>query len=148
MLTESCQKVAPKYYCEQCDYNTSKMSSYNKHLLTAKHKKLTFVNKNKDQSCSEIKCDNCNKSYISRVGLWKHKKKCSLFIEKSLENTLIETDMTNPSTLIMHLIKENQEFKSLLVESQRIQVESQKENKELVNKVIELSREPRFVTKI
>ena len=37
METEKLQKVATKYYCEKCDYNTSRLSSYNKHLTTAKH---------------------------------------------------------------------------------------------------------------
>lgn len=141
---ESCNKVASKYYCVNCNYNTSKTSSYNKHLMTAKHKKLTEVNESKQQvskSCSEIKCEKCNKIYNSRVGLWKHKKKCS---QKSLENSLTITDITNPS-IIMNLIKENQEFKSLLIEQQKMQIEQQKENKELMNKVIELSREPRII---
>uniref|UniRef100_A0A6C0JN80 C2H2-type domain-containing protein n=1 Tax=viral metagenome TaxID=1070528 RepID=A0A6C0JN80_9ZZZZ len=134
---ESCDKVASKYYCLYCGYNTSKSSSYNKHLLTAKHKKLTKGNESKQQvskSCSEIKCEKCNKIYNSRVGLWKHKKKCS---QKPLENTLTITDITNPS-IIMNLIKENQEFKSLLIEQN-------KKQEELINKVIELSREPRIV---
>ena len=153
MLTKSCRKVAPNYYCESCDYSTGKTSSYSKHLLTAKHNKLTNVNKKLPKSCSEIKCEKCNKLYKSRVGLWSHKKKCSLIIEKPLENTLTltTTDITNPS-FIMNLVKDNQEFKSLLMESQKIQfenqkiqIEQQKENKELVNKVIELSQEPRIV---
>jgi hypothetical protein len=112
--------------------------------MTAKHKKLTEVNESKQQvskSCSEIKCEKCNKIYNSRVGLWKHKKKCS---QKPLENSLTITDITNPS-IIMNLIKENQEFKSLLIEQQKMQLEQQKENKELMNKVIELSREPRII---
>jgi len=141
---ESCNKVASKYYCVNCNYNTSKTSSYNKHLMTAKHKKLTEVNESKQQvskSCSEIKCEKCNKIYNSRVGLWKHKKKCS---QKPFENSLTITDITNPS-IIMNLIKENQEFKSLLIEQQKMQIEQQKENKELMNKVIELSREPRII---
>jgi len=141
---ESCNKVASKYYCVNCNYNTSKTSSYNKHLMTAKHKKLTEVNESKQQvskSCSEIKCEKCNKIYNSRVGLWKHKKKCS---QKPFENSLTITDITNPS-IIMNLIKENQEFKSLLIEQQKMQLEQQKENKELMNKVIELSREPRII---
>ena len=138
MLTESCRKVAPNYYCESCYYSTCKTSSYTKHLLTAKHNKLTNVNEKLPKSCSEIKCEKCNKRYKSRVGLWNHKKKCSLVMEKPLENTLIVSDITNPSFIVNLLLKENQEFKSLLIEQQ-------KENKELVNKVIELSQEPRTV---
>ena len=32
-------KVAPLFFCKKCDYNTSKKSSYYKHLTTDKHKK-------------------------------------------------------------------------------------------------------------
>ena len=179
MLTNSNIKVSPNYSCIHCDYNTSRLSQYNKHILTAKHMKLTTVNQkvSKHYSCAccnydttihsnykkhlltekhlklskvsnvskkvsqPIMCDICNKIYNSRVGLWNHKKKCSLFIEKPLEKenslALKESDITNPS-IILNLMKENQEFKSLLIEQQ-------KENKELINKVIELSQEPRIL---
>ena len=32
-------KICPKFYCKNCDYGTSKKSSYNDHLLSAKHQK-------------------------------------------------------------------------------------------------------------
>ena len=131
MLTESCKKVAPKYCCDICDYSTIRKSSYTKHILTAKHNKLTNVNRKLQKSCTELKCHVCNKLYKSRVGLWNHKKKCTLFIEP-LENTLVVSEITNPS-IIMNLIKDNQEFKSLLIEQQ-------KENKELQNKLVELAK--------
>jgi len=134
-LTTLNQKVSTHYYCECCNYDTIIHSNYKKHLLTEKHLHLTKVSKVSKKVSETIMCDICNKIYNSRVGLWNHKKKCS---QQPLENTITVTDITNPS-IIMHLIKENQEFKSLLVEQQ-------KDNKELINKVIELSREPRFVT--
>ena len=45
MLTKSCEKVAHDFYCMYCDYNTSRKSSYDKHILLSKHKRLTHVNK-------------------------------------------------------------------------------------------------------
>ena len=32
-------KTGYKYYCEKCNYGTSKKSGIDSHLLTAKHKK-------------------------------------------------------------------------------------------------------------
>ena len=61
-----------------------------------------------------------------------------------MENTLVVSDITNPA-FIMNLVKDNQEFKSLLMESQKIQFEQQKKQEVLINKVIELSQEPRTV---
>ncbi|NBO23928.1 MAG: hypothetical protein EBU93_01620 [Chlamydiae bacterium] len=122
MLTE---KVPSKYHCENCDYTTSRNSQYSRHLQTAKHKKLTLVNEKVPISSElEIKCENCKKCYSSRVGLWKHKKKC---------------DITD-SLVIMNLIKDNQDFKTLLIEQQRIQIEQDKENKELQHKLLELAK--------
>ena len=155
MDSKSCPKVAPKYYCETCHYTTSKSSSYNKHLLTAKHLRIQMDSKmDSEKGTVTFQC-NCGNIYKYRQGLVKHKKKCS---QQLLENTLTEIDITNP-TIVMNIIKENQEFKTLLIESQKIQLENQKihmenqkiqaeqqkENKELINKVIELSREPRIV---
>jgi len=84
MLTESCSKVAQRFSCELCDYYTDKKSSYDKHLTTSKHIKLTKVNTFSNKSCREVAddikvliCNCCSKTFKSRVGLWKHKQKCN-----------------------------------------------------------------------
>ena len=77
METEKLPKVATKYWCESCHYNTDKTSSYAKHLLTAKHqRKHQLTYKSQIVATKDICCDNCNKIYKSRVGLWKHKQTC------------------------------------------------------------------------
>ena len=83
MLTSSCSEVAHRFSCEKCHYYTSKKSSYDKHIMTAKHLELTKVNTNSNKSCSEVannhtefSCKLCNKPFKSRVGIWKHNKKC------------------------------------------------------------------------
>jgi hypothetical protein len=113
MLTKSCPKVAHEYFCECCHYHTSKTSSYNKHLLTAKHNLLTESNNKVAKSCSEHICSNCNKTYKSRVGLWGHKKKCSQKSEV-LENTMSSQD--NLNVLVLDLLKQNQELQRQLIE--------------------------------
>ena len=108
MLTESCEKVANKFCCEICDYNTSRKSSYNKHLLTAKHSELTNVNKKLQKSCEKVancqnfECETCNKEYKSRVGLWKHKSKCDFNNKKEIE---IENQKLKPDIAPELLIK-------------------------------------------
>ena len=137
-LTSSNEEVSLQYDCDHCNYSTTIHSNYKKHLLTAKHIKLSEVSEIVSQP---IQCSICNKIYKSRPGLWAHKKKC---IEKAVENTIIPTELTS-TAVIIEIIKQNQEFKTLLIEQQKIQMEQQKENKELINKVIELSKEPRIV---
>ena len=71
MLQKSCSKVAPKFYCEDCDYTTSKSSSFKKHLSTAKHINLTNLTEKvaKVAPQNEIYiCDICEKQYKSRMG--------------------------------------------------------------------------------
>jgi hypothetical protein len=118
MLTNSCPKVAPRFCCEKCDYNTDKKSSYDKHLITTKHIKLTNVNDLSNFSCHKVAtdikefiCDNCNKHFKSRVGLWKHKKNCNLV---ELTSNAIHHEPTDKD-LIMLLIKENSELKNLVI---------------------------------
>jgi len=81
-MTESAENVAKnsKYFlCKNCDYKTYKQSNYDKHLLTAKHKKsyteLPKVSNIEDEN--NHNCE-CGKSYKYRQGLWKHKKICDM----------------------------------------------------------------------
>ena len=61
MLTKKVAKVAEKYACINCDYSTSKKSSYNKHILTAKHILLTSVNKEVSQKVADFfECKKCD----------------------------------------------------------------------------------------
>ena len=87
MLTKNGQK-SPKelceYICTTCSFNTGNKSKYNRHCLTARHKKLTSSYEN---GPIIFPCKNCKKTYKSRMGLWQHSKKCSL---ESDQHSLIE----------------------------------------------------------
>jgi len=119
-------KLCPRFYCKNCDYNTSKKSSYTNHLLSAKHIKTTNNNEIMPKLCSHHKCDNCEKKYTDRAGLWRHKKKC-VQKEKEEEN-IIESENNISSELILNIIHQNQEFKDLLLEQNKIIIEMSKNN--------------------
>ena len=74
------KKISSKYFCENCDYGTSKKSNFNNHCESIKHKYKclsTNINENKPFLSSKIyTCDNCDKNFKERTGLWRHKKKC------------------------------------------------------------------------
>ena len=98
--TEKSPKVAQNYYCEYCDYNTSKKCDYEKHLSTDKHKKReneTNETDLKQESSKKFVCF-CNKSFNSRTSLWRHKNKC---IEAKTDEDPSDKE------LIMMLIKQN-----------------------------------------
>ena len=104
---------APKFYCESCDYGTCRKSNYDEHLLTAKHKKSTFSNlcqPNFQQiQQSKFTCENCNKEYKDKSGLWRHNKKCS---EPEISNKSPEISQE----LILTIIKQNSELQNTIIE--------------------------------
>jgi hypothetical protein len=118
-------KVAENLYCSQCDYITGRKWCYDKHILTAKHKIRTntnnlqhFVVTNHDPK--EYKCD-CGKQYIHASSLWNHKQKClqlSQTIEVPAPKQHQDDDLSQ-TNLILELVKQNQEFKQLLIEQNR-----------------------------
>jgi hypothetical protein len=105
MVTESCKKVAHSFLCKKCDYTTSKKSSFDKHLLTAKHIFVTDGNTEVAFEHSHLySCDKCNKFFKSRHGAWYHKKKCA-----NIQQNVNESD------LVKILLKENKEFKEIII---------------------------------
>ena len=116
LVTEKVAKVAQKFHCEKCDYYTSKQNNLDKHYLTVKHKKSQLVtsgdqkNSHNDVNVPNYTCNICTKQYESRNGLWLHKKKCVVKIEEP------NCSVNNNNNLIEYLIKENSEFKSLILE--------------------------------
>ena len=97
MLKSSVPESSKNFTCKCCDYNTSRSSQYNRHVLTAKHKKAINVNTmetsfpQNNKKTTIFTCENCNKEYFSRVGLWKHKKHC-VSINKEDEKESEEED--------------------------------------------------------
>jgi len=120
------EKGEEQYYCEHCNYICYIKFSYDRHLLTAKHKKQTFFVQNETNETDETKkkkkekentdniCD-CGKNFYSRTTLWRHKKKCGV-IEINDKHCLKNNNVTEKDELISYLIKENQEFKQLILE--------------------------------
>ena len=111
-----------KFYCINCDYRTSKKSSFDEHLSTKKHNKSIHFNKNLPKTCSEFVCQICNKKYKDNSGLWRHKKICKNTETKISDHDNIETSYiknvnNDPSDkeLIMMLIKENSEMRNMMM---------------------------------
>jgi hypothetical protein len=116
-------KFCSKFYCEKCDYGTSKKSSYNDHLISSKHTKSMVSNEILPKFCSEFICQKCNKKYKDNSGLWRHKKKCNIESNK-VENEEFElNDPIDSVELIKYLMQENSEFKQMLIEQNKQMIE-------------------------
>ena len=103
------------FYCEKCDFNCSKKYSWSRHLLTPKHTQETngsILETQKGEKGQNINfcCENCNKEFKTRSGLWKHNKIC-IYEDNKTENTTDKKD-----ELIDYLMKENKEIKELILE--------------------------------
>jgi hypothetical protein len=130
LVAKSGTKVANNYYCEKCDYECSKIYNWKKHLDTAKH--IQEINGNdlvakSGKQCQTYCCEKCQKKFYTNSGLWKHKKICD-----TNDNNLNNIDITD-SNIIVQLIKQNDEFKHLLVEQSKAMIEQNKT-------IIELSK--------
>ena len=73
---------------------------------------------------SEAFICSCGKQYQHRQGLWRHKKKCIHSEENNFVK--IEDDKTSTEDLIAYLIKENYEFKQLLIDQNKKIIEMAK----------------------
>ena len=108
-------KSQNKYCCKICHFYTSRSDHYSRHLSTTKHLKTTIMttNDNKNGSESHIKkyaCNNCDKTFNDRSGLWRHKKKCNKSITDYSNNFVIDKEF------VMMIIKQNAELQTNVIE--------------------------------
>ena len=118
MSTKKTKKNEQIYCCEHCDFNTCKKTDYERHLSTQKHKKTKISTKKNDTQEKQFLCNLCGKNFKERTGLWKHSKKCKEICddEKSIEE---ENDNLTDKQLILMLIKDNSEFKNMMLEQNK-----------------------------
>ena len=122
-------KIPKKYSCEICHYYTCNKKDFTKHNTTDKHLTLTNFTpkspKNKLYSC------NCGKTYKHASSLCAHKKKCNDIKEGTFENTI--NNNISDKKLIMILIKENSEFKQLMIDQNKQLLELTKQTGNNIN---------------
>lgn len=113
------QKSCDKYYCQYCEYNTSRKSSYDKHIKTEKHIKFASGNGNKHVICVKLQksckvmCEICNKEFQNRSGLWKHNKKYHNTTDLSNDEKYFNETNVNTETLSM-LVQQNKDMLEIL----------------------------------
>ncbi len=113
-------KISQNFKCEICNYTSSRKYNLDLHLNSIKHKNSLLTTNDNDSlvKISKIyKCQNCDKEFNDRAGLWRHNKKCCV-IETNDEPEVKHNNnnATDKDDLINYLIKENQEFKNLILE--------------------------------
>ena len=123
------------YFCEICEFKTDNKTDYNRHILTPKHYNNKFLITNNNEKTPQTISFNCScgKEYKYKSGLCAHKKKCFEKEEKieGENKIIIEPDNDNDNNtispeLILEIIKQNQEFKDLLLEQNKAIIELSK----------------------
>ena len=121
-LGEKGEKGELFFQCIYCDYTCYVKFSYERHLLTPKHIKRVQMKQNetnetkkeekeeKEKNTQNNICD-CGIVFNSRTTLWRHKKTCT-----TIEKPYNEENNNKKDELINYLMKENQEFKNLILE--------------------------------
>jgi hypothetical protein len=147
LVAKNGNKVAPKYICEFCDYKCVKKYNWDKHLMTTKHLKETTETvleiKSGEKWQTDITCE-CGKSYKNKSGLWKHQKKCKLSeqnnenseeIKEKSEEIKEKSEEENPmsTSMILELLKQNNEFKELIIEQNKKILELVNTNNSITN---------------
>jgi len=129
MTTNKDKLTECNYVCETCDYITSVKCNYDKHLLTRKH---TMTTTGLQKSNTTIICE-CGKSFSCRQNIYRHKKSClasnnpykipsPIQFEQST-HIMSEDIQTN---IILELVKQNKEFKDLLLHQSTQMIEQNK----------------------
>jgi len=126
MTTLLMPKNAKDFICEICNFKCCKLSNYNTHVLTRKHKILQNTTEENAKNAEYI-CD-CNKVYKHHSSLWNHKKKCNYIKEENIkeenineEKEEIKTDENedidlSDTNLILTLIQQNNELQKQMLE--------------------------------
>jgi hypothetical protein len=114
-------KIKTFYLCTDCNYRTEIKQHFIRHLDTIKH--ITNVRNNKLNKSQKYLCK-CGKTYTYKSGLCKHKKKCiyeelsedDTDYEYEFEGLKEETKIDDKNQLILTLIRQNDEFKQMLID--------------------------------
>jgi len=109
------QKIAKKYYCENCDYITGNKTDYEKHLLTGKHKTGDKWMTEKSQKSQNLFECSCGKQYKYRQGLHRHQLKCAKIEKKDDSKEIKEikdTENIDYKEMFLKMMKQNNELMS------------------------------------
>jgi len=90
--------------------------------MTAKHKNRTIRTEKQPKNAEIFECE-CGKVYKARNSLWYHKQKCTYVDDDDNDNDNDDNNIygreiepTSDANTVLLLLKQNQEFKTLMVE--------------------------------
>ena len=121
--TKTTFKNTQDFFCEICHYKCVDKSNFKKHFNTQKHKKrenepkMNIIEQNSNITTEKIlepfyACKVCDKKYKNRNGLWYHRQKC---IGEEITDNKDNVDNLDNNAINV-LIKENMDFKNIILD--------------------------------
>ena len=112
--------ISPDFmYCSVCMITCKRKCEWDRHIKTTKHIGNQQETNGNTNFTEILSCD-CGKTYSNRSGLWKHKKRCGLGKPPYDKSSQIDTN------LVFQLIKQNDDFKNLIIDQTKIIMEQNK----------------------
>ena len=139
MVTEFSAFSATDFECFYCDIVCRRKNDWARHILTRKH--INNASGNTFSATNVFQCDFCQKPYKSRKGLWSHNKLCNtpliigthpptgmaeVFYEPQAKCVDIGVNLGKDKVIEL-LIKENSEFKNIVLDMVKSNAELQKQ---------------------
>jgi hypothetical protein len=131
-------KNAVIFNCDKCTFTCFKKSDWNRHITRPKHLNLMNPNEKTLKNADAVYTCECKKQYKHMSSLCAHKKKCNY--KSQLKDNFecepelqLEDETPISNDMILELVKQNQEFKELLIEQNKQLLEQNKQ-------IIELSK--------
>jgi len=134
----------PKYECKECGIKTNNKKDFKKHQFTAKHQKRVkgdILGDDISKNPLLYECNLCNKIYNSRNGLWKHKHKQKCIIENNEENIIVDKNLTQNSSEVVHLTNLVIKLMNNNEEIQKQHNEIQKQNNEFQKQTLDMQKQ-------
>lgn len=107
-----------EFKCIECNFSCKKRGDFNRHLKSKKHNNLN------NDDVKKYTCLKCNKVYMSRTGLWRHKKTCNSNSEKDYKK------------MYLKLLKEHNKLKKEIETRYNEIIEKQLNNESKINELM------------
>ena len=138
-MTTKSRDIPKTHICDVCNYISSKHSDYIKHCNTVKHMKRVTTSIQHEKSLDIYTCL-CGKEYNHRASLWNHKKKCKGILQEAEQSPVTSVLNQVDSSLVIELLKQNQEFKEMMIDQHKRMTDQQQKMVEQQDTIIELSK--------